>query len=499
MVNMSDQTLDNLRHQLHAMSYNEVAVPRRQDGPTQPPRRTTMSQFIKRIHSRRAFKLAAAGLLALSLSACSGGSAGDMPLGDSAEGEGGNLVVPVNRSPWLPAYKTLVQQYHEETGITVELREFPYEEMRTQQINDVQNGTDIFDVYQLDEVYMAEFFVNDWVQPFTDIDPDFSLAKEVNSYGDFSYWDADREISSAETGELIAAPLNGNVHLLMYRADLYDQLGLEVPTTWDEAIANGKAAQEANTSEYGYTMRTQGVSSGAAITYDFLPLLYSYGASWFVDEGEDWTPQINTPEAVAAATTLRELAELGPAATTTLGQAEVIAAMQSGQTLQVHVVAAAAQQLESEGDSNVVGKVGYAVMPSGPDGEQGVASGTWALTVPSGLDAERAERALDFISWVESKDVQIEFAKLGGIPTRSDALQADGFSDAQKKYFGAVSDEMPNVRPHVRYWFAPQMLEVTERILPQIAAGSLSPEDGMAQMQEDLTAVMRKTDLPMSE
>lgn len=457
-----------------------------------------MTQSPHHTRSARAFQAAAAGAIVLALGACSGGAASDMPLGNGSNGDGGGtLVVPVNRSPWLPAYKSLVQKYQQETGVSIELREFPYEEMRTQQINDVQNGTDVFDVYQLDEVYMAEFFLNKWVRPFTDIDPAFKLDPEVNSYGDFSYWDPERKISSAETGELIAAPLNGNVHLLMYRKDLYDQLGLQVPTTWDEAIANGKSAQEAGAVEYGYTMRTQGVSSGAAITYDFLPLLYSFGGKWFKDEGTDWTPQVNTPEAIAAATTLRDLAKLGPAATTTLGQAEVIAAMQAGQTLQVHVVAAAAEQLESEGDSNVVGEVGYSVMPSGPTGEHGVASGTWALTVPTGLDDDRAKRALSFIKWIESKDVQLEFAKLGGIPTRSDALESEDFTAAQKQYFKAVGEEMSYVRPHVRYWFAPQMLEVTERILPQIAAGSISPEDGMKQMQEDLTNVIRKTELPM--
>ncbi len=441
------------------------------------------------------------GGFAVTLAACSGGSApGDMPLGsegtEGGGGDGGKLVIPVNRSPWLPAYKALVEQYQEDTGITVELREFPYEEMRTQQINDIQNGTKIFDVYQLDEVYMPEFFVNDWVRPFNDVDPEFKLDFEVNSYGNYSYWDAEKQIS-AEGGELMAAPLNGNLHLLMYRKDVYEKLGLEVPKTWDEAVANGQKAVEAGEVDYGYTMRTQGVSSGAAVTYDFLPLLYSHKAKWFVDEGTDWTPAVDSPEAIAAATQLRELAQMGPEATTTLGQAEVIAAMQAGQTLQVHVVAAAAAQLESEADSNVAGNVGYALVPAGPDGEHGVASGTWALTIPAQIDDERAQRALDYIEWIESKDVQLEFAKLGGIPTRSDALESDEFTEAQQAYFGAVKETLPYVKPHVRYWFAPSMLEVTERILSQIAAGSVSPEDGMAQMQTELTAVMEETELPM--
>ncbi len=436
--------------------------------------------------------------VALALAACSGGGGADEgPLSGGSDDD--TLVVPVNRSPWLPAYKKLVAQYEEETGITVDLREFPYEEMRTQQINDIQNGTHTFDVFQMDEPYMSEFFVNEWVQPLNDIDPDFALDDEVNSYGEFAYWDAENQVSDSETGELMVAPLNGNVHLLMYRKDIYEDLGLEVPTTWEEAIANGKEATEAGAIEYGYTMRTQATSSGAAITYDFLPLLYSHGGSWFVDEGSDWTPNVDSPEAVAAAETLRQVAELGPEETTTIGQAEAIAAMQSRQTLQTHIVAAAAAQMENEGDSYVAGNVGYAVVPAGPGGEPGAASGTFGLGVPAGLDGERSQRALDYIEWIESKEVQLEFAKEGGIPTRIDVLESDEFSDSERDYFGAVADTMPHVGTHVRYPFSPEMLAVTEAILANIAAGSVSPEEGMTTMQEELTAVMRETGLPMAE
>lgn len=471
------------------------------DRPSESHRSLTeeTDMYAPRNKSRRVTVAVGASLTAtLTLAACSGGGgAGEAPLGGTGEGgDGGTLVVPVNRSPWLPAYKALVAQYEEETGTDVELREFPYEEMRTQQINDIQNGTQTFDIFQLDEPYMPEFFKNEWLQPLTEIDSGFALDEEVNSYGDFAYWDAENQVSDS-SGDLMVAPLNGNVHLLMYRKDLYEELGLEVPETWEDAIANGEAALDAGSVEYGYSMRTQPVSSGAAITYDFLPLLYSHDASWFVEEGTDWTPNVDTPEAIEAARTLRKLAELGPAETSTFGQAEAIAAMQAGETLQTHIVAAAAAQIESEADSNVAGDVGYAVLPAGPSGEPGAASGTWALGIPPGLDEERAQRALDYIEWIESKDVQLEFAKQGGIPTRSDALESDDFTGPEKEYFSAVAETMPHVGPHVRYWFSPEMLEVTEPILASIAAGSVSPEDGMGTMQEELTKVMQDTGLPM--
>lgn len=95
-------------------------------------------------------------------------------------------------------------------------------------------------------------------------------------------------------------PLNGNVHLLVYRKDVYEKLGLSVPTTWEDAIANGEEAMRSGSAKYGYVTRGQGVQGGQSITYDYMPVFYSYGANWFVDEGTDWTPAVNSPEAAQA-------------------------------------------------------------------------------------------------------------------------------------------------------------------------------------------------------
>jgi multiple sugar transport system substrate-binding protein len=246
-------------------------------------------------------------------------------------------------------------------------------------------------------------------------------------------------------------------------------------------------------------MRTQPTRSGGAqITYDFLPLLYAYGGTWFRAEGTDWTPAVDSPEAVRAATVMRQLVQLGPAETSTIGQAQVIGAMQAGEALQVHVVAAAAPGMLSEADSNVVDRVGFAVLPAGSTGKPGVASGTWALGVPAGLPPERATAALNFIKWVQSKPAQTRFTELGGIPTRSDALDGANISDGQRAYLEAVNESLPYVGKHVRYEFSAEMLPITERHLAEIAAGKVAPPDGMSAMQQELTELVRKYGYPMS-
>lgn len=428
------------------------------------------------------------------IAACSGGGGGGALGG--ADDDASSLVVITNESPWLDAYKEVVALYEEETGVEVELRSVPYGEVRTQIINDVQSGSHAFDVYQIDEPWMPEFFDNEWVVPFTDVDPSYEEDPAINNYGNFTTWDPELRISS-EDGAPMAMPLNGNIQVLAYRADVYDDLGADVPATWDEAIEIGTRAQDEGLTNYGYVLRTQATTGGGfSITYDFLPIMYSHGANWFKEEGSDWTPNMSSAEGIAALTTLRDLAKIGPAETTTIGQAQVIGAMQAGETAQVHVVVAAAADFLDPANSNVVDDVGFAPLPAGESGAS-AASGVWALTVPAGLSDERSKAALDYITWISSKEAQIAFTEAGGIPTRDDVIDSAEISPEQESYLGVIEEALPTVQKHVRYTFSAEMSQETETYLAQVAAGSITPEEGAKAIDEALTSIVEEAGYPM--
>lgn len=431
-------------------------------------------------------------LIILGMTACSSGSGG----GALGAGNGSKLIIISNESPWQDAYQAVVAAYEEKTGTDVELRVFPYDEMRTQAINDVQSGGQIYDVFQIDEPYLHEFFENGWITPFSEIDPGFALGTEVNSYDDFAYWDAEKKISSAD-GAAMVMPLNGNIGLLQYRTDVYEDLGLDVPTTWDQVLTNGETAQSSGLTKYGYVLRTQGITGGGAqATYDFLPLMYAFGANWFKDEGVDWTPSMNTPEGIKAITMYKDLAGLGPAETSTIGQAQAIGAMQSGESAQAQLVAAAAPALLSAADSNIVDRAGFAPLPAGDTGV-GVASGVWGIGVPSGLPDDRATASMEFIEFVGSKEAQMIFAENGGIPTRDDIIGEADLDEATLDYLTAVQDSLPNVSKHVRYTFAAEMLPITEKYLAQIAAGTITPEQCASSIDAELRTVLESAGYPM--
>nr|WP_299169759.1 extracellular solute-binding protein [uncultured Arthrobacter sp.] len=425
--------------------------------------------------------------LAASLTACSGGGGGG-----GALGSGETVTVITSQAPWNPAYDAVVAAYEAETGVDVDLRSFPNDEVKTQMLNDAQTGTHAFDVYQVNEVDMAQFNVSGLLMPLQDIDPDYQLDEEVFTYGGLPYWDEETK-TFTEEGVLTSVPLLGNLQVFIYRSDIYEQLGLEVPETWAATIANGQEVIDAEAARYGYVQRFQGVPGTPQVTYDFAGILLGEGGSFFREQGVDWTPAMDSEEAIRAATIFRDLAELGPDDPKAVGQAEAIAAMQAGDSAQLSVVAAAANSMNDEANSNVLGKVGFAELPGGI-----AATGTWNLAVPADLPEERTGPALDFIKWVSSEEGMEVFVEAGGIPTRSDAYDADGIEESAQAYLDVVRQASETAQGPFRFEFMGEFLTVTEPILAAIAAGDVSPEEGMTQMQSELTAVVQEAGYPMN-
>ncbi len=439
--------------------------------------------------SRRRFLQVAgmSGMAAVALPGCSGGGGGS--LGGGSDGEVTELVVPTASSPWADAYKALLAEYEGSSGITVTVREFPYDGLVTQYTNDIQSGAGTFDLFQLDEPWTGEFYDQGWAQPVSDVSSGWSLDPETFTYANLPFWDADKHASSAD-GKVMGLPFSGNVELLTMRSDLYEDLGFDPPRTWQDAIANGRRAMSKGAAEFGYAPRAQAVPSGQSITYTFMPVFYSHGADWFAKPGTDWTPTVNTPEAIEAITTYRELARLGPPETTSMGQAEVIALMQSGRLLQTHTVAAAAAQLIDPELSNVADSIDFGVVPAGPAGVAPT-SGTWTLAIPAGLPENRATAAADLLTWLGEREQQQTFVENGGIPNRGDVL-ADVSGEASAYLTPFAESFEGDIYPSVRYVFSAAMLQPTERILASITAGDVEPKKGMNKLQDELASAARE-------
>ena len=198
-------------------------------------------------------------------------------------------------------------------------------------------------------------------------------------------------------GTLYAAPFYGESSFTMYRTDLFEEAGLEMPEapSW-EFISEAAAAIDALGEANGICLRGKpGWGENAALV---TTMAGSYGARWF---DEAWEPQLDSAEWNAAVKDYVALVtEYGPADTASNGYVETLALFQGGEcAIWVDATVAASAVTDPEA-SEVADRVGFALAPDAGQGRRSNWLWSWALAVPVGTTHEDA--AHRFVAWATS-------------------------------------------------------------------------------------------------
>lgn len=201
-------------------------------------------------------------------------------------------------------------------------------------------------------------------------------------------------------GKLYAAPFYGESSMVMYRTDLMERAGLEMPQApnWD-FIKQAAAAMTDKAGEvYGICLRGK---AGWGENMAFLTAMAnSYGARWF---DENWRPQF---DGAAWKTTLTDYLDMmnnyGPPGASSNGFNENLALFQSGKCGMWIDATVAASFVTNPKESTVADKVGFALAPDNGLGKRGNWLWAWSLAVPAG--SQKTEAAKKFIAWATSKD-----------------------------------------------------------------------------------------------
>ncbi|MGX1495436.1 sorbitol/mannitol transport system substrate-binding protein [Labrenzia sp. MBR-25] len=201
-------------------------------------------------------------------------------------------------------------------------------------------------------------------------------------------------------GELYAAPFYGESSMVMYRKDLMEKAGLEMPEapTWDFIVEAAKAMTDKENEIYGICLRGK---AGWGENMAFLTAMAnSYGARWF---DMDWKPQFDTPQWKDTLTTyLDVMNEAGPPGASSNGFNENLALFQTGKCGMWIDATVAASFVTNPKDSQVADKVGFALAPDNGLGKRGNWLWAWSLAIPAGTQKEAA--AKKFIEWATSKE-----------------------------------------------------------------------------------------------
>ena len=201
-------------------------------------------------------------------------------------------------------------------------------------------------------------------------------------------------------GTLYAAPFYGESSMVMYRKDLFEKAGLEMPDapTWDFIADAARKITDKDNEIYGICLRGK---AGWGENVAFLTAMSnSFGARWFDME---WNPQFDSPEWKETLTFYLDLMkDAGPPGASNNGFNENLALFQTGKCAMWIDATVAASFVTNPNDSQVADKVGFALAPDAGKGKRGNWLWAWTLAVPAGSDAEDAAKT--FIKWATSKE-----------------------------------------------------------------------------------------------
>lgn len=198
-------------------------------------------------------------------------------------------------------------------------------------------------------------------------------------------------------GQIMAIAMMVNAQHLMYREDIFNDLGIAVPNTYDEVLAASETIRAAGVVDYplGATMKT-----GWNLATDFVNMYMAYGGEFF---GEGKTPAVNNEAGVRALTMMNALTEYMDPEFLVSDSTYVQQQFQQGRIAMANLWASRAGAMNDEAESSVVGKVRMASAPAAVAGGSPATALWWdGVVIAKNITDEEAEAA--FLLMLEGLD-----------------------------------------------------------------------------------------------
>ncbi|MDR2379117.1 MAG: sugar ABC transporter substrate-binding protein [Bifidobacteriaceae bacterium] len=226
--------------------------------------------------------------------------------------------------------------------------------------------------------------------------------------------------------KIYGVPVDSGAMGLFYRADLFQQYGLAVPTTWDEFKAAGQKLHAADPTKYIANLPTD--------AYNFSGYSWQAGARWFSAADDAWEVTIDSPANVKVADFWQSMVDEGSVSTFPSWDAALNAAWADGAVLSEVGAVWTAGILESEAKASA-GKWAVAPMPKwqGSDAVGNVGGSPNAVLKGCPNPKEAAEAALWLSTNADSLNLMIDE---GGLYPASTAGQALPIMKQGREFFG---------------------------------------------------------------
>lgn len=316
-------------------------------------------------------------------------------------------------NPSTQALKNLLPEFEARSGIRVKLVEVPYDDLHSQlELIGPNFSYDLIriDVAKFDSLGKQTFL------PFQEIpiQPEELPSRLIKGgYDSYSLLD----------GQIYALPLDPSVQIFLYRTDLFEDAtlcrayyerfheNLTVPTSYEQYLRVAefftRQYNPDSPTEYG---AIQTCGSASTIASDFLPYYFSRVEEPFASHKKI---RLDTPEMSAA---IRQYHEMEKFSCKQKWWGDNIRQFAQGQVATTVVYSNYASALISAARSNVVGRVGAAIIPGGKPLLGGGIVGVSRYS-------HKAHVCKQFFRWYYSTEVASMLVRLGGTSPIVDAYE----------------------------------------------------------------------------
>lgn len=419
--------------------------------------------------------IGAAVMALAAVTACGGGDGTGG--GDAADGSCAPSSGPVTLQywSWVPGMQEAVDLWNSQNpDVQVELKSTPAGNAGTyQNMSNALKAGNAPDLGQIEYDSLASFRLQGGLHDIAEC-PGMDTAQPL--FADWTW----SQVGFGADGEdgIWAIPQDTGPMALFYREDIFDDLGLEAPGTWEEYAA---AAAELNEAGKYITHFSQTDPNW------FTGLLWQNEATMFQRDEDTWEVTVDRPESRQVAEYWQELIDDGLVATDLQGFSPALYKAWNDGEVVTWISAAWGYSTIRDNAASTEGTWAVAPMPQWEAGQQ--RAGNWGGSTTAVLSgSEHPAEAAEFALWLNTDPDALEILnREGGLyPAATEGLELPALQEpvefyGGQKIFDVFAEASANV--DTGFTWGPTMTD-TYRFLSDGMAGALGGKDTLTDVLE---------------
>ena len=370
------------------------------------------------------------------------------------------LMIP----DWGAPDQELLEGFKAETGITVNVNEVSWDDIRDKVAIASSGGSSVADVIEVDWSWVGEFYAADWLEPIEMTDEEIADMPTVGTF--------------TKDGKILALPYANDYRMSYYNSEMFKKAGIEEePKTWDDVYEAAIELKKKGVSENPFAIPLNAEESAATSL-----MWLAYARNGIVFNDDNTLNKASVLDALNYEYSLIKDELVSPADKSSSGM-DAYRRILSGDAAFITGPTSFVARSNDEEQCSVIGQIQPILLP----GKEDKSEVTMPLPEAVGVTkfSKNKEDAMTFVKWYTSKETQKElFDRNSTIPTHNDVLE-ELIETGKIENAGAMLEEAKRIEspfPNGIPSYYAQMSHAIYNAVNKMALGTATPEEAFAEM-----------------